>query len=324
MPSDSRTLAWLRSQGLGLICGQATVLLLAVGSVVVASTRDGATRNLHLDDIRFFFDEPAVVHGWFYALLVVMVLYGVNTALATWHSVASKLRARQFSPWLYGTTLIHIAFLLGLVAHLVGGLGSAERGTLVVGDEWQTLQDGTLVRLTGTEVRPHPDGSPRRVRARLEFLDPAGRRAQHSLGYNEPISRGFGTDLMLLARMVERPSGVRLSDGQGECRLQVGGGCELGGGVVLLRGFRQAGPRPDLRMPLVSIAAPGGSLDDPILMIPWHPQTLPSGSLLQLLDIERSPAVQLRRRRAPGNPIALLASVFLLAGLVLMGRRWIR
>ena len=42
----------LRSQGLGLICGQLTVLLLAIGSFVIANTRTGASREVRGDDIR--------------------------------------------------------------------------------------------------------------------------------------------------------------------------------------------------------------------------------------------------------------------------------
>ena len=41
MPSKahSRWLGWLYSQGLGIVCGQLTVLLLGIGSVVIAATR---------------------------------------------------------------------------------------------------------------------------------------------------------------------------------------------------------------------------------------------------------------------------------------------
>ncbi len=39
-PPTSRW-SWLSSQGLGVLCGQATVLLLAVDSIVLAATRDG-------------------------------------------------------------------------------------------------------------------------------------------------------------------------------------------------------------------------------------------------------------------------------------------
>jgi len=61
MPSvDARAtgrLDWLRSQGLGLVCGFGTVLLLAVGSVILAATREGASASVGFDDLRGFLQQ---------------------------------------------------------------------------------------------------------------------------------------------------------------------------------------------------------------------------------------------------------------------------
>jgi hypothetical protein len=46
------------------------------------------------------------------------------------------------------------------------------------------------------------------------------------------------------------------------------------------------------------------------------------GSLLSLAGIEARPAILLRRRHAPGNPWALLASLLLALGLAMMWRRF--
>ena len=63
MRSDSRPRwAWLRSQGLGLVCGFATVLLFAIGSVVISATRDGASSAIHMDDLRGFFEITHAIH----------------------------------------------------------------------------------------------------------------------------------------------------------------------------------------------------------------------------------------------------------------------
>ena len=91
MPSDSPAgrdrLAWLRSQGLGLCCGLATVALLAIGSFVIPATRDGASAGIGMDDLRGFFDPPRFAHLWLYLLFPVAALYAVNTVLATWDTV---------------------------------------------------------------------------------------------------------------------------------------------------------------------------------------------------------------------------------------------
>ena len=109
MPSDTRFAPdaagrrrweWLWSQGLGVLCGQATVLLLAVGSVCLAVTRGGESAAIVMDDIRGFFTAPSRVQLWFYLLLPVLSLYALNTALATWRNVVRRWRnLESFKPW---------------------------------------------------------------------------------------------------------------------------------------------------------------------------------------------------------------------------------
>jgi hypothetical protein len=90
--------AWLFSQGLGVLCGQATVLLLAIGSVVLTATREGASASIEMDDVRAFFDPPSVVHLWFYLLVTVLAVYALNTTLATCQNMARKWRAGVRAP----------------------------------------------------------------------------------------------------------------------------------------------------------------------------------------------------------------------------------
>ena len=116
MPSDDpvatpevggRGLAyWLRSQELGLACGLATVALLAVGSVVLPATADGASKGIALDDVRPFFDRPSSTHAWFYGLVAVLAAYALNTALATWHSVTRRWRAGVRAPTAYAPMIM--------------------------------------------------------------------------------------------------------------------------------------------------------------------------------------------------------------------------
>ncbi len=48
----------LRSQGLGFVCRQATVLMLALGSVIMVSNEGAAAPAM--DDLRAFFQQPSV------------------------------------------------------------------------------------------------------------------------------------------------------------------------------------------------------------------------------------------------------------------------
>jgi len=134
MPSDSRgeRLAWLRSQGLGLACGLATVALLAIGSFVLAATRDGASAAVGMDDLRGFFAPPHLAHLWLYLLFPVAALYAVNTVLATWDTVTRRWRGGARAPSAYAASVVHVGFLLALAAHAVGGFLGEDRGAVVV------------------------------------------------------------------------------------------------------------------------------------------------------------------------------------------------
>src|SRR5919202_4047935 len=102
MRSDRRWLELLRSQGLGVTCGLATVVLLAVGSFVLDATREGASAGIAMDDLPPFVERPALAHPWMYLLAPVLALYALNTLLATWYSVARKVRSGVRSPSAHG------------------------------------------------------------------------------------------------------------------------------------------------------------------------------------------------------------------------------
>src|SRR5690242_5991067 len=116
MRSERRLLPVLRSQGLGIACGLATVALLVVGSFVLDRTRDGASAGIAMDDLRPFLERPSIAHAWMYALAPVLALYALNTLLATWDSVVRKVRGgvRSFSA--YGPAVVHVGFVLALAA----------------------------------------------------------------------------------------------------------------------------------------------------------------------------------------------------------------
>jgi hypothetical protein len=306
---------------LGVICGQATVLLLAIGSIVLASTRDGASASIAMDDMLAFFAPVSVVHLWFYLLLLVLTLYALNTTLATWQNVAKKWRAGIRSPRFYAPAVIHVAFLVGLLAHGVGGIGGAELDRLMLGPSWTQLGDGREARVTGLEVEPNPDGSMKQMRASVEMRDAEGSSSEAVVYYNGPLSRGLGSDLMLLVRPHSVPT-LRLARGEDRCDVEVEGACELGDARVELLYLHpplQAGQSAfaQLRVQYAS----GGDIEA-FALTPGRSKQLADGSLLAIEGLESRPAILLRHRRAPGNPLALLASILLGLGLLMMWRRF--
>ncbi len=319
-PQQSRW-AWLYSQGLGVLCGQATVLLLAVGSVLLAATRDGASSRIAMDDLRAFFIDPSPVHLWFYLLLPVLGLYGLNAFLATWQNVVRKWRGGIRAPSAYAAAVIHLGFLFGLLAHLVGGLGSEEGGPVVLGPAWQELQDGRQARVLAVEVEPLPDGGIKQVHATVEVRDGRGEVCEAMVRFNEPLSTGLGGDLLILARPGAVLGAAHLVRGAARCQLENEESCELGGmhaQLLYLHPPQRAGEGTLARVRLTGL--PGSRAQDLWLNL-GRPVRLADGSLLALEKVDTHPAIVARQRHAPGNPWALVAAVVLALGLGMMWRR---
>jgi hypothetical protein len=312
---------WLASQELGILCGLSTVALLAVGSIVLAATRDGASAAVGMDDVRVFFEQPSPVHFWFYLLFALLPLYALNTLLATWKSVSQKWRYGVRAPRLYAASLLHIAFLFGLLAHLVGGFASKEMGQVMVGPAWTELGNGRQARVTDLEVSRHPDGSTRQVWAKLDVRSKKGQLESSFVHYNGPLSTGFGSELFLLTRSGRLPV-AKLARGNTHCVAAQEASCLLGDVEVAVL-YLEVPPGGQGAMARVQVADGSLRRRRTFWLFQGRPEPLDDDTTLTLAAIEQRPAVLLRHRRAPGNPWALLASVLLVAGLLLMWRRFL-
>ena len=312
--------AWLRSQGLGLCCGFATVVLLAVGSVVIAATRDGASAAIHMDDLRGFFAPPRAAHAWFYLLIPVAALYAVNTVLATWDAVARKWQGGIRAPTAYAGSIAHVGFLLAMAAHAIGGFLGSEGAGVLVASGWQEVPGFGEVRLASLDVDALPNGMPKAARARIELRDGGGSTTERLVEYNAPLSSGGGAHLALLADF-GRIWVARLSGGGDECPLAEGQGCRVAGEAVQLLGFAPGeGGAPSA---VVRARGPSG-IEEVRALGPGAELTLAGGRRLRLAEIVPAPAVVLRTREAPGNPWALAASLVMAAGVALLWRKLAR
>ncbi len=317
MRSGSRT-AWLRSQGLGLACGFAIVVLLAVGSFVLAATRDGASAQVGMDDLRGFFAPPRLAHLWLYLLFPVAGLYALNTVLATWDNVSRRWRTGVRAPSAYAAALVHVGFLLALVAHAASGFFGADGpAVLVASSGWQEVPGFGEARLVSLDVEVLPGGMPRSARARLEVRSGDGSVSAETVDYNAPLSAAGGGRLALLAEP-GRTRVARLVSGAEACSAAEGQLCRVGGEPVRLLALA---PGPGGALAAV-VEARGTS---GVAEVRWLPQdgeiALAGARPLQLAGIAVEPAVLLRTRDAPGNPWALAASVVLAVGVTLMWRK---
>jgi hypothetical protein len=293
------------------------VALLAVGSVVLAVTRDGASASVGIDDLRGFFAPPRLAHLWLYLLFPVAGLYAVNTVLGTWDSVTRRWRAGIRAPGAYAAAVVHVGFLLALVAHGAGGFLGTDGEPVLVASGFREVPGFGEARLLDLDVEALPGGMPKRARARLEVRGPDGATAEQTVGYNAPLSRGGGARLALLADL-GRAWVAHLSVGDRSCAAAEGQDCTLAGERIELLGLapgpaggpvavlRARGPsgRPEVR----SVAA-GGELP------------LAGGRLLTVDGVAPEKAILLRPRSAPGNPWALGASVLMAVGVALMWRK---
>lgn len=310
MPSEGRW-TWLRSQGLGVCCGLATVVLLAIGSFVLAATRGGASAGIGLDDVLPFFERPAWAHLWFYALLPVLTLYGINTFLATWHSVTTKWRNGVRDPRRYAAAFFHVGFLVALLAHLIGGVGGSI-GAMPVDADWRGIPGGLEIRLVGTDVERLPDGTPKMIFARVETRAPGGEPQASTIAYNRPLSSGLGANLVLLQRPTMSTVAV-LTAGEERCALHMGDVCSLAGLPVRLLEVRDAGPHGTLARVAVG--------ESSTWLMRGIPVALNDGAAVVLREVEARPAALVTLRRAPGNGVALVSALFLTLGVVLMARK---
>lgn len=312
--------AWLRSQGLGLVCGFLTVLLLAVGSVVLTATREGASAGIHMDDLRGFFAPPRVEHLWLYLLFPVTALYAVNTALATWDTVLRKWRLGIRAPGAYAASVVHVGFLLALAAHGVGGFWGRDGGGVLVGPGWQELPGFGEARLVSLRVDALPDGMPREAWARLELRDGRGESAEATVGYNVPLAAGGGAKLALLADF-GRTWVARVVAGGETCALAEGQRCRLGGeGIRLLKLVPGPGGAPGA---VIGARGPSGR-DETRVLSRAGELPLASGAALQLESVGPETVVVLRTRAAPGHPWALGAAAVMAVGIALLWPKLLR
>ena len=313
-------LAWLRSQGLGLVCGFSTVALLAVGSVVLTATRDGASAGIRMDELRGFFEPARVEHLWLYLLLPVAGLYALNTALATWDTVRRKWRAGLRAPGAYAASVVHVGFLLALLAHGLGGFLGGEGAGVLVGPGWQEVPGFGEARLVSLEVDALPDGMPREAWARLEVRDRSGAVRAETVGYNVPLSAGGGASLALLSDL-GRAWTARLVSGGASCQLAEGQRCLLEGEPVrLVRLVSGPGGAPAA---VVAARGPSGREETRVLS---QGGELPvaGGRVVQLVSVSPEQAIALRTRENPGHPWALGSGVVMAIGIALLWRKLLR
>jgi hypothetical protein len=140
--------------------------------------------------------------------------------------------------------------------------------------------------------------------------------------YNGPLSRGLGSDLLLLIRPQAVPA-VQLARGSERCDVEVERSCDLGGVRAELLYLHPPPRAGQGAMARVRVQPTAHGPAETFWLTQGQSLRLADGSSLAVAGIEMRPALILQRRHAPGNPWALLASLLLALGLALMWRRFL-
>lgn len=205
MPGFNSVYLFLKSPRSALACGFGATFLLVLGSFVM-NFNPGDYSLLQGEDISFFFREFKILHSWFYLLVAVFVLLGVNGLVCTidslWQLIKSKIK--QLSS--YGPVAMHLGFLMALLGHLIAGLGSFSSPHVMVGREWVNL-DNTKVKLVSVDYSSFPNGMPKTADLRMQLKYNSEIR-EVKLGFNHPYIWEKGTKLLLFHRLGPVPEGV--------------------------------------------------------------------------------------------------------------------
>lgn len=310
----------LKSKKLGIIVGFATTGLLMIGSLQMnfyPASYDG----LSGEDIRFFFDRPSLAHWWFYLLFFCFGIYGVNAFFCTLDSVLVRLRAGATNLTLYGGSICHLAFMVTLLAHLVGGLYTTQERSLTISESPITFGDVEM-RLVGLETTQYPNGMPKEVRAVIK-IKKGDRETEQILGYNQPVTLDYGVKEFLLKDYGEAPQGVVLKVADKSHQLAVKESFSINGARVQVAGLFM---HPNLQRPVVRLIAnkEGESPRQVYVTLGEASSKVAEGAQVLFEDIKVSKAVAVGLKENPSVPLALGAVLLFCVGVALVIIRLIK
>jgi len=294
---------FLKSQKTGIIVGFAVTGLLIIGSLIMnyfPESYDG----LSGEDITFFFNEPKLIHTWFYLMFIAFAMYGICIFICTLDSILRKVKARSKKVALYGASIVHIGFLVTLVAHLVGGIWSESGGPITIADAWVKSGEYEL-RVTGLDSTSYPNGMPRKIKAQMKIRKD-GKEFDDTLGYNNPVLLDSGTKAFLLQNYGNMPNSVVLNiDGQIRA-LNLKDVIDLNGLRVILANLYMP---PQFPLPVIQLVSKGNDNNYNQTYVRIGRQNVQNINGVDVVfeDIKSTPAVVVTTKKNPSIPLTLIA-----------------
>lgn len=305
-----------KSQKLGILTGFTVTGLLIIGSLIMNyCPRQYA--GLSGDDISFFFNDKQPLHLWFYLLFLACILYGVNTFLCTLDSIIKKTRSGVKKVTLYGASVVHIGFIITLVAHLIGGLYSTTEPPVSVADEWTDL-GGFEMKVTDLKTSSYPNGMPKKITASVA-VKKDGTEFSDTLGYNNPVLLRHGISEVLMQDYGWIASSVVLKVDNHPYNLKVSEAFNANGKEIRISDLYMP---PQYRYPVLKLVSAAGN--NPIFLpIGENNAQEIHGARIIFEDINSVPGVVVSVKNNPSIPLTFVTIFFFSAGMILVVFRMI-
>ncbi len=303
-----------KSQKLGIITGFTITGLLITGSLVM-SFNPRQYAGLSGEDISFFFIHKKPIHSWFYLLFLACILYGINTFLCTLDSIIKKAKGGVKKVTLYGASVVHIGFVITLVAHLVGGLYSSTEPPVSVADEWTDL-GGVEMKVTDLKTSSYPNGMPKIIEA-FVTVRKDGIEFSDTLGYNKPVLLQHGVLEILMRDYGWITSGVTLKIDNRLCSIKINDTFIANGAPVRVADLYMP---PQYRYPVVQLisAVSNNEAQQTFLHIGENNAKDIHGVKIAFTDIHSAPGVLVSVKNNPSIPLTFVTIFFFSAGMILV------
>ncbi len=188
-PAGHRMINFFRSLKTTVWTLLALIGLFFVGSYMMPAHHDiFASMN---DDLLFRWVERVGIVSlqytwWFFAAVAGLAILAINTLICSVQAVKGRWTRREFllriSP-----QVIHLGFLLILLAHLLGAVWGYRVSGALPEASYARLPDGRTIHLQSVQADMNPRGMPEGWSAEVTLLDGNVQMASGTLGPNRPL-----------------------------------------------------------------------------------------------------------------------------------------
>ncbi len=225
------------------------------------------------------------------------------------------MKARSKKIPLYGASIVHIGFLITLVAHLIGGIWSESGRPLTIADSW-VKSGGYELKVTGFDSTSYPNGMPKKIKAQMKIRKD-GKEFDDTLGYNNPVLLDSGTKAFLLRNYGDMPGTIVLNVDGETMSLNIKDVIEIKGSRVLLANLYLP---PQFPVPVILLVSKGegDEYDKTFVRIGRQNVQNVKGVDVVFEDLESTPAVVVSTKINPSIPLTIIAIGCFSSGMLLV------